>query len=418
MEKIAFLFPGQGSQFVGMSKSIYDQFPIVRQTYEEASDILGYDLAKVTFNGPLSQLSKPDVIQVAILTSSISTYRVYMQELGIVPQFCAGHSLGEYSALTCTGALQFSDAVKLLRYRGQLTEEVLKNELGSMTIIDGVDRDLVEEECKKVSREGHIVSVSCYNSPDQTAISGHKEAVMEVEERLLEKNCAVTPLIDNAPFHCSLMQPVGELLKAEISKYLIGYFKYPLITNVNARPLTDPDKVADNIAKQIVMPVQWEATMQYLKNMGVTLAIEMGPKNLLSNLVRANVEGIDALCYGVKDDCREVGEILGKYPFLRKHIPTVITRCLAVAVSTPNKNFNNEEYEQYVIQSYRKIDNLQKQLEEKDSKPTKEDMVTALDLLKVILKTKKVDIEEQRRWFRQIIDETGTYYVLSDYELP
>lgn len=418
MEKIAFLFPGQGSQFIGMSKTIYDQYQIVKQTYEEASDILGYDLAKITLNGPLIELSKPEVIQAAILTSNISTYRVYMQEVGIVPQFCAGHSLGEFSALTCAGAFSFQDAVKILRYRGQLTDEIIKQEVGSMTIIDGVDKNTVLEACKEVSREGHLVQISCYNGPEQTAISGHKEAVIEAEERLLEHNCAVTPLMDVAPFHCSLMEPWAKLLKEEISKYFIGYFKFPLITNVYAKPLTDPDKVPEYLALQMAQPVQWEATMQYLKDKGVTLAIEMGPKNLLSNIVRANTEGIDALCYGVKEERKEVGEILDAYPYLKKHIPTVITRCLAVAVSTPNKNFNNEEYEANVIQSYKRIEAIQKQIEESQATPTKEEMVSALDLLKLILDTKKVDLEEQRRWYRQIIDETGTYYILADYPLP
>lgn len=418
MEKIAFLFPGQGSHYVGMAKNIYEQFTIAKQTFEEANDILGVDLSKLCFDGPLGELTKAENAHPAILTSSVASFRVYMQELGIVPQFCAGHSLGEYSALTCAGAIKFSDAIKIVKYRGILTDEVVRDGVGAMTIIDRVDKSMVEDACRKISEEGSYVAVSCYNSPEQTAICGYQEAVMKVEEILLEQDCQVTPLIASAPFHSPLMQPLADKLKVELDKYFYGYFKYPVITNVSAKPLTDTDKIIENLMNHLVKPVQWEATMDYLKRKGVTLAIEMGTKNVLTNLVKANVGGIESLCFGVKDDRKNVEEILGAYPELKKHIPTVVTRCLAISVATPNQNFNSEEYNEKVIKSYKRIEEIQNDLEKSGTKPTVEQMTEALDLLKVILSTKKVDIDEQIRWFHQIIDETGMYYVLKDYVLP
>ncbi|MCM3746394.1 ACP S-malonyltransferase [Paenibacillus pasadenensis] len=418
MEKMAFLFPGQGSHFVGMSKGLYDQYEIVKQTFQEASDVLGYDLAKLCFDGPLSELSKAKNSQPAILVSSVASFRVYMQELGIVPQFLAGHSLGEYAAFTCAGAIRFADAVQLLHERGQLTDEVAASGVGAMSIVDGVDRKLVEQECQAMMQDGRQVWVSCYNSPNQTAISGDSDAVMELEDRLANHGGLATPLLASAPFHCSYMQPMADKLLDKLNRLPYGFFKYPVITNRNAEPTAHPDKVAHNLGLHLTQPVQWERTMNYFKHKGVTLAIEMGPKNVLTNMVKANVDGIEALCYGAKEDRKKIEQILSAYPGLRKHIPTIVTRSMAAAVATPNRNWDNEVYQEKVVKSYRAIQEIQDRLEETGSKPSLAEMRQSLDLLKVILDTKQVTEEEQSRWFHQIIDETGTYYELSDYLSP
>lgn len=418
MEKMAFLFPGQGSHFVGMSKGLYDQYTIVKQTFEEANDVLGYDLAKLCFEGSLAELSKAKNAQPAILVSSVASFRVYMQEIGIVPQFLAGHSLGEYAAFTCAGAIRFADAVKLLHERGKLTDEVAASDVGAMSIIDGVERKLVVDECKAMELEGRQVWVSCYNTPNQTAISGESDAVMELEDRLANHGGLATPLLASAPFHCSFMQPMADQLLDKLSGLEYGFFKYPVITNRNAEPMAHSEKVAQNLALHITSPVQWERTMQYFKHKGVTLTVEMGPKNVLTNMVKANVDGIEALCYGTKEDRKKIEQILAAYPGLRKHIPTIITRSLAVAVATLNQNWDNEEYQEKVVKSYRKIQEIQDRLEETGEKPTLEQMRTALELLKIILDTKKVSVEEQTRWLHQIIDETGMYYELNDYLAP
>ncbi len=418
MEKIAFLFPGQGSHFVGMSKGLHDQYPIVRQTFEEANDMLGYDIARLCFEGSLAELSEAKHAQPAILISSVASFRVYMQEQGIVPQFLAGHSLGEYSAFTCAGAIRFADAIELLHLRGQLTDEIAAAGAGAMTIIDGVDSSLVAEECKKMQQDGRRVWLSCYNSPTQTAISGDQDAVMELEDRLADNGGQVTPLLASAPFHCTLMEPIVDRLTEKLDRLTYGFFKYPVITNLNGQPMAHPERIADNLKHHILSPVQWERTMKYLKDKGVTLAIEMGAKNVMTNMVKANVDGIEALCYGAKEDRKKVEQILSAYPGLKKHIPTIVTRCLAVAVATPNQNWDNEEYQEKVSKSYKQIQSIQDRLDEAGAKPTLEEMKQALDLLKVILHTKKVPMDEQVRWFQQIIDETGMYYELEAYLPP
>lgn len=415
MEKIAFLFPGQGSHYVGMSNGLHKQYSIVRETFEEANEMLGYDLAKLCFEGTLAELSKSKNAHPAILVSSVASFRVYMEEFGIVPQFLAGHSLGEYSALTCAGAIPFADAVRLVHERGMLTDDFAERGVGAMTIIDGLDRDVVELECKKILLKGQRVTISCYNTPTQTAISGDADAVMELEGVLLELGAKITPLISSAPFHSMLMDTVSRKLMEIMEPIQFGFFKYPVITNINAQPMAQPEKVAENLLQHLTKPVQWERTMNCLKNKGVTLAVEMGPKNMLTKMVRENVSGIESLCFGSREDQSKLDQILSQYPGLKKHIPTVITKCLAVAVSTPNQNWDHEDYQQNVIQPYRQIQELQDQLEETGEKPSLEQMKKALDLLKLILETKKVAANEQVRWFNQIIDETGTYYKLKEY---
>jgi [acyl-carrier-protein] S-malonyltransferase len=418
MEKIAFLFTGQGAQYVGMGKNFYDGYQIAKQTFEEANDVLGFDLAKMCFEGPLGQLSQTENTQPAMLAVSIAIYRVYMEEIGIVPQFSAGHSLGEYSALVSAGAIRFADALKLVRERGKYAQDIVSKDIGAMTIIDGMDRSTIEAECKKVSREGSEVWINCYNSPMQYAIAGYKEQVEQVETALLEKDAQITPLIGGAPYHTPLMEAASNQLAAELDKYTIYQFKWPVITNIAGKPNRDPEKLNHILLKQFTSPVQWQETLGYLKKHGVTAVIEMGPQNILTKLVSANVPEIKAFCYGQKDGRQELLEFLSTDIKSRKDIPTVVTRSMAAAVATPNTNFDKDEYQAGVIEQYRKLQQLQEQLEQAGADPNAEQMKEAFEILKIIFKTKKVTLKEQIEWFYQIMDETSTHYVLHDFKMP
>jgi len=300
MEKVAFLFPGQGSQYIGMSRTLFEEFELYRQTFEEASDILGFDLAKQCFEGSLLDLAKTENSLIAIFTSSVAAFRVYMKEIAIAPQVCAGHSLGEYSALTCSGAIKFPDAVRLVYKRAKLAKVVSDTDIGAMSIIDGngMDiRDIVEEECIRASGGGREVVISCYNTLKQVDISGHKETVMQVEQRLLEHGAQVTPLIGVAPFHCTLMQPAVGELREELMKCRFSGCRWPVISNVTGLPHVGPEKVAEALANQITSPVQWETSMEYLERIGITLTVELGPKNVLSSFIQANGKKIKAMSF-------------------------------------------------------------------------------------------------------------------------
>jgi [acyl-carrier-protein] S-malonyltransferase len=418
MEKIAFLFPGQGSHYVGMAKTLYDQFEIAKQTFEEANDVLGFDLANICFTGSLLELNKMPNMFPAILVSSVASFRVYIQEIGVLPQFCAGHSLGEYSALTCAGVISYADALKMVWLRGVLAQELADMGVGAMTILDGVNIEMVAEACKKASSSDETVFISCYNSPNQVSISGCPQPVQRVEDMVQEDGGQISPIIGGAPFHSPLMNHIAEKFQIELDGYTYGTFRYPVISNVHARPYGDPENVADLLPRQLISPVQWQKTMQYLQRFGITVAIEMGPKNVLSNLVTANTPEIEALCFGQKEDRRALNDYFSKNEQLRKHVPTVITRCLAIAVSTPNTNWNQEEYQKGVIEPYRRIQAIQDELDRTGECPTSEQMREALEMLKCIFATKRVPVREQIEWFNQIFDETGTNYLFKDFEIP
>ncbi|PWK05377.1 ACP S-malonyltransferase [Tumebacillus permanentifrigoris] len=414
MEKIAFLFTGQGAQYVGMAKSFYDEHAIAKQTFEEANDVLGFDLARLCFEGGLGELTRTENTQPALLTASVAAFRVYMQEIGIAPQFCAGHSMGEYAALTCAGAIRYSDALKIVRQRGLYTKEIADSEIGGMTIIDGLPVEVVEEEARKMAAEGKYVVVNCYNSPTQTAIAGDAEAVEELESRLLDLDGQVTPLLMSAPFHTKLMSPVAEKLKELLQTIEFNHFRYPVIANIDGQPYGDPANIVEKLTQQTVRPVRWQETMQFLQRFGVTHAIEMGPKNVLCNLVTANTPSIEALCFAAREDRKALHEIFSPTHPLKKHIPTVVTRCLAIAVATPNKNNDKDAYREGVIEPYRKIQQLQDELDQEQAQPTEAQMREALQMLASVFATKGVPVAEQRDWFYQILDETGTYYLFND----
>lgn len=412
MEKIAFLFTGQGAQYIGMGKRLYDEFEITRQTFEEANDILGFDLAKMCFEGSISDLGKTENTQVALLTTSVSAYRVFTKEIGIQPNFMAGHSLGEYSALTCSGVLRFPDALRIVRKRGLLTQKIVDEDIGAMTIVDGLSRDVVAEECKKYSDSNKFVQINCYNAPTQVTIAGHKENVEKVEERLLELDGQITPLFMSAPFHTSLMQEAALELKDELMKYRFHQSRYPIISNGSMLPYSEPEKIPQQLVKQMVEQVSWEETMRFLDRYGVTLAIEMGPNKILSNLVQLNNLDIQSFCYGQREERNTVTKYLLSQENLLKHVPNVLTKCLAAAVATPNSNDNEEDYRRGVIESYNEIQSIYNKIQ--DNEVDSDDMKNALELLKVIFDTKKVPQEEQYEWFNEIIEETGTMYELSE----
>jgi len=416
MEKIAFVFPGQGSQYVGMCKSLYEQFDIAKKTFEEASDVLGIDMKNLCLEGSLADLSKTENSLVSILTASVAAFRVYMKEIGVAPQFCTGHSLGEYSALTCSGVIPFADTLKIVRKRSILAQEVADMGQGSMTIIDGVSSEFVDEECKKACMGDKIVSVSCYNSSNQVAISGYTELIQKVEDAVLEKGGQVTPLFGSAPFHSMLMSEAAAKFGEELGKYKFYNSRWPVISNVTASLYEGYEKVPDLLTKQLVKPVQWQKTMKYLESWGVTMTVEIGPKNVVSGLLRTDMKDVNALCYDQKEDRQNLKGFLGENPLYKKHVPTVVTRCLAVGVATENKCFDNDEYSKGVIEPYKRIQSIQEEVEASGGQPKLEQMKEALENLQKLLKTKMVSADEQDEWFNQIFDETGTNYLFPEFE--
>ena len=283
---IAFLFPGQGSQHAGMGKDLAENFPIARQVFEEANDALGVDLASLCFNGPEEDLKLTANTQPAILTTSIAALRVLETETGIAPNCAAGHSLGEYSALVCAGALNFADAVRIVRQRGTFMQEAVPVGTGAMAAILGLDKETLERVCQDAAL-GQVVSPANFNSAGQVVIAGNTEAVDRAMNLAKEHGAKrALPLPVSAPFHCSLMIPAGERLADVLADIKVGDMTVPVITNVEAAPNQDASRVCQLLVDQVSAPVLWEDTIACMIKLGVERYIEIGPGKVLAGLVK------------------------------------------------------------------------------------------------------------------------------------
>ncbi|MCX7922790.1 MAG: ACP S-malonyltransferase [Clostridia bacterium] len=422
MKKLALIFPGQGSQYVGMGKALCDKYEVARQTFEEANEAVGFDLQKLCFEGSIEELTKTENTQPAILTASVAAFRVYMQETGVAPVYSAGHSLGEFSALTCAGAIAFADAVKIVKQRGKFMQEAVPIGLGGMSAIAGIDKSVIEAACLEASSIDEIVVVSNYNSPEQIVISGHQGAVNKAGEILKGKGARVIPLKVSAPFHSPLMQPAADKLEQEMKKYTYNQFKWPVISNVTALPYAEPEKIITNLTEQMVKGVQWQASMEYMANNGVGAAIELGPQVVLKNLMKKNAPSIVTYSYDKAEDVKAIEQAFEKKAessdTTKLDTLAVITRSMAIAVCTRNRNWDNDEYQSGVVEPYRKIQQMADELEREGKEPTMEQMKEALAMLKSVFTTKKTPVEEQIERFNQLFGETGTRELFADFKMP
>lgn len=293
----AIAFPGQGSQSVGMLAEMAAEFPTVKATFAEASEVLGYDLFELVMNGPAEELNKTWQTQPALLTSSVALWRVWQELGGATPEVMAGHSLGEYSALVCAGALNFQDAVKLVELRGKAMQEAVPEGVGAMSAIIGLDNDTIAANCVQAA-EGQIVSPVNFNSPGQVVIAGHKEAV-ERANALMKASGAkrALPLPVSVPSHCALMKPAAEKLAAALKNIVVAVPAIPVINNVDVVAETDPVRIKDALVRQLFSPVHWTETVVAMADKGVITEVEMGPGKVLSGLAKridGRVEGIAA----------------------------------------------------------------------------------------------------------------------------
>lgn len=411
MERVALLFPGQGSQYVGMSKTLYDRFEIAQKTFEEASTVLGIDFPRLCFESTLAEISRIENAHLALFLSSMVAFRVYMQEIGVRPIMAAGHSLGEYAALTCSGAIRFQDALQIVAIRSKMIQETAATDQGTMSVINGIDGKVLAGLCKEVSQEPDDVAISCYNSHNEFNISGKNAIVQMVEEKVLTLGGQVTPLFGSAPIHSGLMEEVSEELRKELEKYSYRKFLWPVISNVTGLFYNSPEDLVKNLTDQIKKPVRWDLTIKTLEKYRLTLTVELGAKNVLSNLLKSNQGNIIAASFDHKEGREYLSGLFSDNPIYIKHLLTVVTQCLATAVATPNLNQEDEAYQNGVIEPYYRLRKIQENLGKNNTKPSVEEMREALGLLKRIMDTKKIPAEEQAEWFEKIMIETGSYYL-------
>jgi [acyl-carrier-protein] S-malonyltransferase len=285
MGKVAFMFPGQASQYPGMGKELAEKYPAARAVFDEADKALGFSISKMCFEGTEDELKLTANTQPAILTVSVAAFRV-LEEKGIAPDYVAGHSLGEYSALVAVGSLKFVDAVKLVRKRGMYMQEAVPAGQGAMAAIMGLSPAVVQDACKRAA-EGEVCSAANLNSPEQTVISGSAGAVkraVEIASQSGAKRAVILPV--SAPFHSALMMPAQEKLQKDLQTTTFADLQVPLVTNVDADTIRTGEEARGALVRQVSMTVRWEESMRMLLDEGVNTFVEVGPGRVLTGLMR------------------------------------------------------------------------------------------------------------------------------------
>lgn len=301
MSGVVFIFPGQGSQYAGMGRELAEAFPVARGVFDEADRALGFSLSELCFSGPDEALKLTENTQPAILAASVAAYHA-LEENGIHPDYVAGHSLGEYSALVAAGALKFADAIRLVRKRGQYMQEAVPRGEGAMAAVLGLRPGQVAEICRKAT-DGKVMPANL-NSPEQTVISGDAAAVKSAVEQASAagaKRAVMLPV--SAPFHSELMRPAQERLEKDLRATEFSPLKIPLVTNVDAALITSGAEAREALIRQVTLPVRWEESIRELIEQGATTFVEVGPGRVLSGLLRqidrsvhsVNVEDVKSL---------------------------------------------------------------------------------------------------------------------------
>ena len=311
MKKFAMVFPGQGSQTVGMLAELAGDYPIVQETFKQASEVLGYDLWQLVQEGPAEELNKTWQTQPALLTASVAVYRVWQQKYpALKPEVMAGHSLGEYSALVCAGVLDFQDAVKLVELRGKLMQQAVPEGTGAMYAIIGLDNDVIINACKQ-AEQGEVVSAVNFNSPGQVVIAGAKAAVERAAALCKEAGAKrALPLAVSVPSHCALMKPAADQLSVSLESITLKAPVVAVLNNVDVKAETDAVAIRNALVRQLYSPVRWTETVEKMAQNGVEVLVEVGPGKVLNGLTKRIVDSLQAVSVNDVKSLDSIEEVL------------------------------------------------------------------------------------------------------------
>ena len=311
MKKFAMVFPGQGSQTVGMLAELAGDYPIVQETFKQASEVLGYDLWQLVQEGPAEELNKTWQTQPALLTASVAVYRVWQQKYpALKPEVMAGHSLGEYSALVCAGVLDFQDAVKLVELRGKLMQQAVPEGTGAMYAIIGLDNDAIINACKQ-AEQGEVVSAVNFNSPGQVVIAGAKAAVERAATLCKEAGAKrALPLPVSVPSHCALMKPAADQLSVSLESITLKEAGVSVLNNVDVKNEIEADAIRNALVRQLYSPVRWTEIVEKMAQNGVEVLVEIGPGKVLNGLTKRIVDSLQAVSVNDVKSLDSVEEVL------------------------------------------------------------------------------------------------------------
>lgn len=394
------MFPGQASQYVGMGKEWYEKYEVVRRKFEQASDILHQDMKKLCFEGPTSQLVLTENTQIALVTTSVAMFDVIVNELGIVPSYLAGHSIGEISALTAAGVLSFEDAIRLAKIRGEAMAACDKDGKAGMVAVTKIHIDELQKILQEIGYQDYSVDIANYNAPMQTILSGDNEGLKKIGELLEPYNARVIPLNVAGPFHSRYMEPAKEKVASALESMTLRNMNIPVICGHKGRLYNASDNIKDMIVEQLTSSIRWTQVVDVLQNLGVERWIEVGPNEVLKKLVQQSLPEAYVFAYDEKDKNNVSSN--DKVQNNEKKL-NPIGLCLGAAVSTRNTNWNEEEYEQGVVKPYHEIRDLYKKIETEKRKPSLEEMESSLNKLQMIFNTKGVPVNEQAMKYQKIL---------------
>ncbi len=415
MKRIAMLFPGQGSQHPGMGKALYERDEPIRELFQEASQALSVDMAGLCFEAAAEELNRTQNAQPALLLCSLASYRSFRARTGLTPAFMAGHSLGELSALVAAEAMSFEDGLRLARRRGEAMARCTEEGRTGMQAVTKLERARVEEVCRTVEGFGNKFVIANFNAGSQLVLSGTLAAMETAAQALKAAGATLIALRVSGAFHSPFMAPAAEALAELLADVEFKQPKIPVVANVDALPYGDPAHIADGLIRQIASPVLWSDTLHYLERSGAEVYVDAGPREVLKKLAVANVAAGKAYALGEAGDEALLERELAADIRSIKERPSVIGKCMAVAVCTRNQNWNEDEYQRGVVEPYRQLQAMQEKLEQHATEPTPEEMKQALGLLRRIFATKGASLDEQRMRYAQILEATHTQELLGEY---
>ncbi|WP_028592995.1 ACP S-malonyltransferase [Paenibacillus assamensis] len=414
MNKVAFLFSGQGSQYVRMGKTFFERYESVRRRFSEASEVLGFNISDLCFNGTSEVLTKTENTQPAILILSVAMFEVAVNE-GLRPSYLAGHSLGELSALTAAGVFPFTDAVRLARIRGEAMASCSHDNKGGMIAVTNMEPSTIEIVLKELEKKGCDVKIANYNTPTQTILSGSTEGISFVEEHLRRLGANVIPLNVSGPFHSPYMMGAVNPMITALSEMNLGGMNIPVMNCHEGRLYTKDDDIRSVLAAQLTGAVRWTKVLTHLYSNGVTHWVEMGPKDVLKKLTLQTLSNVLVYAYDNEIDREAIKKELRLSVRSDKTVPDLVALCLGAAVSTRNTNWDEEAYQKGVVEPYKNIQILYELIMKEQRHSNEEEISKALTLLQRILVTKGVSQEECHKRIRMLLHKSNTDILLPEY---
>ncbi|MBS1412975.1 ACP S-malonyltransferase [Faecalibacillus faecis] len=406
MKKFAVLFPGQGAQYVGMGKELLNS-ELSNNISQIAFDILKFDFKEMFLKSNPNDLLDTSVAQPLLLIYGYLAFRECLSKGDISPQFLMGHSLGEITALTCAEAISITDALKIVNYRGKLMKE-FSNKIGSMIAIIGIQQKEAEQLCADINSESNFVQVANINSLDQIVVSGNYSGLEVLKAYLDKMPVKIMELPMNIPFHSKLMEPIKKPFKKFLSGFEYRPLKYSVISNVHACPYLSEKHIVDNLTEQLSQPVMWQDSLTFIDSEKVDFCIDIGPKTILKNLSYTNSIKAKVYAYDNTAEKVKIGNLLmGLNEDETQKRLNFIKACLTLAISVKNRNFMENEYLQGVIEPYRNIERMLKDIEIRKLIPTTTQLTDAYNMVEKVFITKKMSDNEILEKTNFLFNKTG-----------